>query len=82
MKKLLAAGEERLFYLGKSWRRGETGPLHAQEFTMLEWYRAREPYETVMDDCVELLRVACDAVGAKTLRWRELECDPFWRRRD
>lgn len=77
MKKLLAAGEERLFYLGKCWRRGETGPLHAQEFTMLEWYRVREPYETVMADCTELLRVACDAVGAKTLRWWELECDPY-----
>jgi lysyl-tRNA synthetase class 2 len=29
MKKLLAAGERKLFFLGKTWRRGETGPLHA-----------------------------------------------------
>jgi lysyl-tRNA synthetase class 2 len=77
MKKLLAAGEEKIFYLGKCWRRGETGPLHAEEFTMLEWYRVSEPYQRVMEDCVELLRVACEAAGAKTLRWKERACDPF-----
>jgi lysyl-tRNA synthetase class 2 len=77
MKKLLAADEEKLFYLGKCWRRGEEGPLHAAEFTMLEWYRAGAPYEQVMDDCVELARVAARAVGADALRWRGKSCDPF-----
>lgn len=77
MKKLLAAGEEKIFFLGKVWRRGETGPLHTPEFTMLEWYRAGEAYERVQDDCVALARVACEAVGAKALRWREKSCDPF-----
>ena len=77
MKKLLAAGEEKLFFLGKTWRRGETGPLHAPEFTMLEWYRAGAPYEEMMDDCVEIVRVAARAAGAATLRWRERSCDPF-----
>src|SRR5262249_20735225 len=52
MKKLLAAGEQKIFSLAKVWRRGETGPLHAQEFTMLEWYRADAPYRHVMKDCV------------------------------
>lgn len=77
MKKLLAAGEEKIFYLGKCWRKGETGPLHAEEFTMLEWYRAGAPYEAVMDDCVETARVAAKAVGAEALRWKERVCDPF-----
>src|SRR5262249_27311393 len=31
MKKLLAAGEEKIFFLGKVYRAGETGPLHAPE---------------------------------------------------
>jgi lysyl-tRNA synthetase class 2 len=77
MKKLLAAGEEKLFFLGKCWRRGETSPLHAEEFTMLEWYRAGAPYEHVMDDCVQLTRVAASAAGAASLRWRDKTCDPF-----
>jgi len=76
MKKLLAAGEEKIFFLGKCWRRGEAGPLHAPEFTMLEWYRAGAGYEHVMADCVELARVAARETQAP-LRWREKVCDPF-----
>ncbi len=76
MKKLLAAGEEKIFYLGKAWRRGETSPLHAPEFTMLEWYRAGAPYRHVMDDCVALARVATGVTQAP-LRWKDKSCDPF-----
>jgi lysyl-tRNA synthetase class 2 len=77
MKKLLAAGEEKLFFLGKTWRRGEAGPLHAPEFTMIEWYRAGAPYEAIMDDCIEIVRVAARAANASSLRWRDKVCDPF-----
>lgn len=77
MKRLLAAGEQRLFYLGKCWRKGESGPLHAPEFTMIEWYRAGAPYEQIMDDCVEIVRVAARAANAAMLSWRGKSCDPF-----
>jgi lysyl-tRNA synthetase class 2 len=77
MKKLLAAGEEKIFYFGKCWRKGETGPLHAEEFTMLEWYRANEPYERVMDDCVELARLAATIAHSEMLHWKDKSCDPF-----
>ncbi len=77
MKKLLTAGEEKIFFLGKCWRRSETGPLHAEEFTMLEWYRAGARYELVMDDCVALARVAARAANSASLRWRGKSCDPF-----
>ena len=46
-KKLLAAGEQRLFTLARVWRNRERGDLHHPEFTMLEWYRAGAPYETL-----------------------------------
>ncbi len=42
MKKLLAAGETRIFEFARVFRNRETGPLHAPEFTMLEWYRTGE----------------------------------------
>jgi lysyl-tRNA synthetase class 2 len=77
MKKLLAAGEKRIASLGHVWRNRERTATHHPEFTMLEWYRAEEPYEAVMDDCVAMIRLAAEAVGAKVLRYRGREADPF-----
>src|ERR1043165_8543666 len=37
-KKLLAAGERRIFTLAPAYRNREQGSLHAAEFAMLEWY--------------------------------------------
>jgi lysyl-tRNA synthetase class 2 len=77
MKKLLAAGERDIFFLGKAYRTGEIGPLHSPEFTLLEWYRAGAPYERIMQDCIELLRLAANAAGSTQFRWRDRACDPL-----
>jgi len=77
MKKLLAAGEQRIASLGHVWRNRERSARHHPEFTLLEWYRAGEPYTAVMGDCVAMLRLAAEAVGAKELRWRGRAADPF-----
>lgn len=69
-KKLLAAGERRIFDLARVYRNRERGPLHAPEFTMLEWYRAEEPYDAVVADACALLRVAADAAEAHALTYR------------
>ena len=76
-KKLLAAGEERLYSMGHVYRNGERGPLHHPEFTMLEWYRAGEPYDALIQDCAALLAMAAEAAGAEAFVWREGRCDPF-----
>jgi lysyl-tRNA synthetase class 2 len=76
-KKLLAAGEPRLFDFARVFRNRERTALHHPEFTMLEWYRAGEDYEALMRDCATLLAEAARAAGAVTLRWRGSEADPF-----
>jgi elongation factor P--(R)-beta-lysine ligase len=77
MKKLLAAGETRLHAFSHVWRNRERGPLHSPEFTMLEWYRAGEGYETLMADTMAFVRLAAECAGARTLRYRGRTCDPF-----
>ena len=77
MKKLLAAGEPRLFTLARVFRNRERSATHHPEFTMLEWYRAGAPYERLMQDCTELLRAAAAAAGSRLWRHRGRDCDPF-----
>ncbi len=76
-KKLLAAGETRIFDFARVFRNRERSALHAPEFTMLEWYRAGAPYEALMADCAALLRAAAEAAGAPRFRFRDIEADPF-----
>jgi lysyl-tRNA synthetase class 2 len=77
MKKLLAAGEKRVYQIAHCWRDGERSPLHHPEFTMLEWYRSEESYETLMADCAALLAAACWAVDGRVLTFGRQECNPF-----
>ncbi len=77
MKKLLAAGEPRIAAFARVWRNRERGPLHAPEFTMLEWYRACAPWTALMEDGAQILARAAEAAGTATLRFREATCDPF-----
>ncbi|MFK8251144.1 EF-P lysine aminoacylase EpmA [Ancylobacter terrae] len=74
-KKLLAAGEERLFILARVFRNGERTDLHHPEFTMLEWYRANAGYEALMDDCAALLVAVAAAVGTTAFRFRDRVVD-------
>jgi lysyl-tRNA synthetase class 2 len=75
-KKLLAAGETRIFDFAHVFRNRERGPTHAPEFTMLEWYRTNEDYESVIADCVALVRLSADTTGAKQFEHRSRVCDP------
>ncbi|KQZ15895.1 elongation factor P--(R)-beta-lysine ligase [Mesorhizobium sp. Root554] len=76
-KKLIAAGEQRIFSFGAVYRNRERGPLHHPEFRMLEWYRVGETYDRLMDDCAALLTLAAEKAGARRFTFRDGEADPF-----
>ncbi|MBM3089920.1 EF-P lysine aminoacylase GenX [Ensifer sp. T173] len=76
-KKLIAAGEKRIACFAHVYRNRERGPLHHPEFTMLEWYRAGETYETLMRDCAEILTLAAQTTGVSQFTFQGRTCDPF-----
>jgi len=79
MKRLLAAGQGKIFQLGPVFRAGENGRWHHPEFTLLEWYRADAGYLEILADAKELLAAAAAALrGAADFAWRDvpLSCAP------
>ena len=76
-KKLLAAGEPKIFELARVFRDRERGDLHLPEFTMLEWYRANAGYDAVMADSIVIIAHAAQATGIGQFTFRGKIADPF-----
>ncbi|SRR5579885_653386 len=74
-KKLLAAGETRIFDFARVFRNREQSATHAPEFTMLEWYRANETYNSVIADCLNVIRIAAETTGIGRFSFRGRDCD-------
>jgi len=73
MKKLLVAGEPKIFQMAQVFRNGERAATHHPAFAMLEWYRAAEDYRALMRDCENLLRAVATAGGLSHWRWQGQE---------
>jgi elongation factor P--(R)-beta-lysine ligase len=81
MKKLLAAGEAKIFQFARAYRNGERSPTHHPEFTMLEWYRADAGWRRTAEDCRAFIIASCDAVPdalrpKNGFSWQGRACDP------
>jgi elongation factor P--(R)-beta-lysine ligase len=76
-KKLLAAGETKIFEFARVFRDRERGDLHLPEFTMLEWYRADASYDAIMADSVVVIAHAARATGIGQFAFRGRSADPF-----
>jgi lysyl-tRNA synthetase class 2 len=76
MKRLLAAGYERIWQMGPCFRLGERGRRHRPEFTLLEWYRQHADWRDILQDTVALLReVALAATGSTVCCFRGRRID-------
>lgn len=82
MKRLLAAGAERIYQIARVFRLGERGSLHNPEFTLVEWYRVGDG----LDEGMALLAELCEAIlgrgSAERISYREAflrhaEVDPI-----
>ena len=80
MKRLLADGLPRIMQIGPCFRRGEAGPRHNPEFTMLEWYRAHAGVDDVMRDTEQLVTAVMG--GSVVIEGRRIELQPPFERLD
>ena len=83
MKRMLAAGYEKIFQICLCWRERERGGLHLPEFTLLEWYRAGDDYHSLMEECEGLIRFVAKTIGlGEKLIFRSHQIDLFgsWER--
>ncbi|MBI4880433.1 MAG: EF-P lysine aminoacylase GenX [Planctomycetes bacterium] len=69
MKRLLAAGFERIYELSHCFRSGlgERSPLHHPEFTLLEWYRAYEGADALIRDMEGLFARCAERVAGRAV---------------
>lgn len=75
MKRMLAAGYERIFQVGPCFRKGERGDRHHPEYTMLEWYRTGTDYLGILDDTQHLIQSLARLCGIPN----GLQVDGPWR---
>ena len=76
MKRMLAAGYERLFQFSRCFRRGERGRWHNPEFTMLEWYRAGADYADIIQDTEQLVVNLADRLGfGSCIKYQQVDID-------
>ncbi len=83
MKRMVAAGYEKVFQICRCWREKERGSLHLPEFTLLEWYRPGGDYQSLMDECEELIRSVGPGIGLGQklmFHGREIDLSGPWQR--
>jgi lysyl-tRNA synthetase class 2 len=83
MKRMLAAGHDKIFQVCRCWREGERGSQHIPEFTLLEWYRSECNYLGLMEECEDLVHTVAAGIGlGKKVVYRnqEIELANSWER--
>ncbi len=82
LKRLLAAGAGPVYQMGKCFRRGEAGPRHNPEFTLLEWYRPGFDLDRLIDEVAALIEELLPGLPVRRASYRAVflrhaGLDPF-----
>ena len=83
MKRLLAAGYEKIYQICRCFRQGERGGRHVPELTLLEWYAAGADYRAMMTQCEQLIGFVADGLGCGrrlVYQGRTVDLTPPWER--
>ena len=83
LKRLIVAGLERVYEIGKDFRNEGMSYKHNPEFTMVEWYEAYADYRDTMERIERLVEeVARETVGGTvvTFRGHSIDLKAPWRR--
>lgn len=87
MKKLLAAGFDKIYDLGPCFRNNEPWDVaHDPEFLMLEWYRKDADLESLMDETEEMVRAVSQGsrvegkgISFSDAPFRRITCEEAWK---
>lgn len=71
MKRLLAQGLGDIFQLGHVFRRGERGRRHMPEFTMAEWYRCNMPFQMMVEETADFIRLFLGELSLEFISYHE-----------
>jgi lysyl-tRNA synthetase class 2 len=71
MKRLIAAGAERIYQITRSFRAGESGPLHNPEFSIVEWYRVGDSMRAAIEFLADLAREMLGTENVETVSYGE-----------
>jgi len=83
MKRLLAAGSQRIFQICKCFRQAERGYRHLPELTLLEWYRIDSNYQDLMNECEALINNVAREIGSEdslVYQGHKIKLSPPWPR--
>jgi len=83
LKRLIVAGFEKVYDIGKNFRNEGVDIRHSPEFTMIELYEAYADYNDIMELTESLVSYVCEKVNGTTkVTYGDIEIDfaPPWRR--
>lgn len=81
MKRLLAAGYDRIFQISRCFRKGERGRWHNPEFTLLEWYRTGADHLAMIADTERLVGAVARSLkigSILTYQGHQIDLFPPW----